>query len=476
MSAVSTKDYRYPVIVSEEIPYGDFLKIRSVLDKLRKLFPIDIPSSYVGGKECVQFLVRDHEKMCLPLQAYKTFVSVAKRLKSSNPDAYDKVMSTIRIEGVTGVQALPYHLDFVSGVPCMFLWKGTGAFEKFSLLLVGDYHVESAPYSCPACTDKRCEQYFPNVVDTIVKNTLGPVDLFLEFPFIDKSYKRDREYIFHPGTMLDTFKHFQECLQRDKKVCQQKWPNLRVHYSDIREDTAERPKTMIYITQGLELLKLKTQELESNPSIHILDDISKILHEIKQLLRDAPPTIDHVNQYIDFVFNFGLIKKQQRQGRYPSTLRIDVIGKTFFDRVLKHLKTFDYQVELQAFREQIEKTLALALKTKVSDGDKIKELHKELTNIFTAMTRNLKIALFMIGSLFIDTYLLLRLFKPYEGLKKQAIIYCGYMHIDFYQQVFKEMQFNMLYARKNIDISNFENLHLEKHKSFCLEKTGQFIL
>ena len=198
--------YRFPVKVSESIPLGDFNRIKEILGRIQKLFPVTIPSGYVKGKECVNFLIRDHEEMCLPIDAYKQFAREINKLKIKSPESYDKIMNTIRVQSVTGIQALPYYLDMVSGVPCMYLWKGTRDFNQFSLLLVGDYHIPSEDYSCQGCTNVRCENYFPNVVNTIVKHSLGMVDLFLEHPFLDR-LTAGKQYTFSKGTMLDTFNY-----------------------------------------------------------------------------------------------------------------------------------------------------------------------------------------------------------------------------------------------------------------------------
>ena len=483
MSIIEAKDYRYPVKVSEEIPFGDFVRIRKVLQRIQTLFPREIPSDYVKGKECVQFLVRDHEQMCLPLPAYKTFVSLTNRLKESSPEAYDKILSTIRVQGVTGIQALPYYLDFISGVPAMFLWTGTGEFDKFSLLLVGDYHRDSKLYSCKDCTDTRCEQYFPNVVDTIIKNTIGTIDLFLEFPFIDKAYKRDRAYSFQKGTMFDTFEYFSECLKRDKTECQKRWPNLRVHYSDIREDLAEKPKTMIHILQDFESFRLQLQDYKTKDKNQkeILRNISITLERIRPLLDDAPPTVRHLMEYIRYVFGLNIIRKQTER-KNASKLHIDKIGEVFFNNTKAHLESFAYSHQLQKLKSELDESIkmALSLQAKNRDTPEYEQgkdaMVKQFSTLYSAMTIQMRDAFLMMGSLMIDTYLLLRLFKPYDGLQKQAIVYCGYSHIHFYHQVLQRIGFNMIYHRQNIDISTMREPALEQHKTFCLQNTGQFIL
>lgn len=317
------------IYILTKLPYQLSFNSQSVLD--------GINSSYIKYNKVVDFTIEANPKLLELMDVFLRFATpVQGNISKYIEVTYNNVTSCIPYE---------YYLNIAKVAPGGFPLKVAGNdFYKFAhlsgavsfiqmrkgdkeYLLIGDRHIGQREYSCEECFTDECSSFLPRFLDTVITATKGKVDLFMEEHYHKEMVTRKRlipegENI---GTIGETTKYFLRCIKANKTECQERWPNLRFHYSDIRDflmpDRAKFTRiaygTDDYIAKNLNIQLNKLAPFLTDPDGTFFLVHSKI---IKQLNRIDPIikneliriyTISWRQHYTHFIENYQSYERRK---------------------------------------------------------------------------------------------------------------------------------------------------------------------
>ena len=289
----------------------------------------------------------------------------------------------------------------VSGFMSLHYLTGYGK----KIYLFGEFHFSGL----------KCKQQGIKVSDFIVKNIeLNPrfIDLFLEIPLIHKTSKDIKVYTSSVEDELNNITYLlQKCLRLDKKICN--YPNLRVHYTDVRNIIHYESELPFINKLNIAMLKYFYALVNKNE-----DDKLSSQHIFYSLKKFQPKEV-----------------KEYKKLKTPDDFK-DYFYKNLFTTKLK--KQLD-NIEDTAIRTTIKTWFLEAInrnKTNLISWDKLVRNFSE-----TDSEKMAKILVPFIHMLvpYMDLYLSARMFRKFSEIKyynsKEAIniiVYAGNDHINNY--------------------------------------------
>lgn len=359
-------------------------------------------------------------------------------LRRIDKSIHNLIIENLTIKSSTGLSVVPYYFNFLSGVITLTQLTGSTEFPDMNVLLIGDIHIQNEKYVCQIdgkkCNDSKCREYLPNFLDEIIRNTKGMVDIFFEFPY----HKNDSEiYIYHylEGTMLDTFNYFKKCLSVNKKSCKSQYPNLRLHYSDLRIYLKSNYKNTTIISKRIDVLSdavkywiyILNKHLKNPFKIPILQN--NIISSHFKMIFQLPSSDDEMKILFDEIWNVPKIQKQLKN-IIKKTL-ITKLYDFFWNRIRFYIKWGEESIMIiinifRDIKERFVRYYDMIDSKEYLNSDNIMDFindFKTLSDIFGNFR--------MIE---MDLYLMSRLFKKMGGSHPQnVIIYTGDFHRETYR-------------------------------------------
>lgn len=321
---------------------------------------------------------------------------------------------------ITPIRTLSYH---------------TSTKYNKKIYIFGEQH-----YVDETCTVDKC-----NILKFITNNIINIpkfIDVFLEMSYITKDYKETyEEYKYRydkkfKKAILDTFKlKFYNCFTKNK--C--KYPNIRFHYTDIRNATIKNHPYFITLDAYIYNILLFFSGIITE------DNLISSLNILKNLLTNDLYKNERINfnnhitshkkliEYLLQIYSQFKLEKQQKYIIYDDVKNIllEYFNDTISKINLSHLNLTDMLNLINSFGEFI--------KTKEFNkfDVSIKKIH-QYAKTWAYLTVPL-----------MDIYLFSRLFRNFEKIKykysdepKNIIIYVGDEHADRYRKMLEKLKFN----------------------------------
>ena len=311
--------------------------------------------------------------------------------------------------------------------------------EKYDkhIYIFGDRHTQS---KCPP-SDMPVSDFLALTID---QNKDKVVDIFVEVPFLAE--KKEQSCL--PGEDCGTFhnlgKKFWNCLKKSKKDCPYK--NLRMHYSDVRNIGFFSRLETIYFN-----LKYYTQYIDS-------DSIQRrIYYTDQKMLR----LIEEYKTLVPMIQSLG-----------NTDFFLEKIIK--IDKINKQIENIEEIEVKQAVLQYIKNLLE---KNKLPDLPNI-TLELSIENI--TKLNDFLVDIIEYNAIFMDTYLLARLFRTFSDSSKtkHIIVYTGNFHSENYRKFLDELGFVRIAEKYNeenslcLSLTNFEQpffhgKEIEKKDEYC---------
>ena len=309
--------------------------------------------------------------------------------------------------------------------PISMTQMSTTKYGGYKVLLFGDHHVKLA--KCP--NGKKTEEYIQNYIFDIVKLKFPEkIDLFIEEPYEKNKLNSIVHKNYNIGSYLAETILKNPCFSWDKTECSTNFPNLRAHYTDLRQSMSEG------ITN--ETIKIKDIIFNDIGFMNILLYGGKEIFKLPK--KEKERIYNHINNILDkwtfdTIINSRKIKKQ-------------------FDNI-KNNKLRNKLIEI--FKEGYE------LIYNKSKNESIEELI--LNNNLLTLTIYI-----------IDIYTLGRFFRSYENTghfgdeARNSIFYFGNVHIQRFINILKQLGFKIDYSKQtlikyNNEINKSKKIDLNEH-------------
>ena len=271
-----------------------------------------------------------------------------------------------------------------------------------------------------------------NYLKQLIKNTNVFLDIFFEFYMLEKDSSYDAS-INEDSFIRDLFQNFKDCIE------QQNCNLTRIHYFDIRTNARNEPTNLI--TLVYQKLNQKEEMLSEHmvAMLRYFDDPNKLLKYILDLWSKSK------------IYKKELNKTQNKN--IASFLKKHIKDEIFLD--------FETTRKSSITIIETNKSIASFLTNKSNSS-----YRDAVSIIFNKLIR--------INSLFIDTYLLCRLYKKFENSNNQpdepknVIIYAGAAHIQTYMEFFKYN--SCLEIESSVSLSDLSNNNSKKNR--CLDMSS----
>lgn len=324
------------------------------------------------------------------------------------------------------------HLQFLQGPVSLTYFANVRGKRWF---LFGDNHKDYRG-ECLTCDAPRCykiEQYLENAFIT----TKCRIDFYHE---LDYQINPDLPLIAEDNTPFnDVRRKFHRCFQREKREqCQKDYPNVRFHYTDIRQfatNTSKRstPVLLVLIWEYLNEIRTKWESVPDNlkekiklwPK-EIVDKnlIAKYLKAYQTKLRLGEIYQEIVNQE-EFPDTYSIITKNLKNETVAEQIKGED-GQTLINKILVQLK----KIKDESIKDKIKSFY----EAKIEKIVKLNEKLKLITNEEDLIEKMALMILFALG-LMMDIYVLGRIFREdlqQDWNSKEIWIYAGDFHIQNY--------------------------------------------
>lgn len=364
------------------------------------------------------------------------------------------------------------------------------------IILCSDVHIDTRKTACKKpgrmfaggpCIDKSCIYYFPVVLENLIKESPGMVDLYIEqeievsaTAMRIESGKLKRSLDIQE-TLANTILHFKKCLSVDKRECKRKFPNLRYHYADYRNDKREDEKhnAFSHILLGslypLTNVLLAAYDTIENKKLSIsLDTFKEDLKEkmasavkpIQVYVTQIPQNVPELRAYYRNLISNRRIQSQLKLVKVPG---FETMVRDFVDEFASGAKPYPKAIELLNSSTQ-----SFLSPTFLDDVHTTQELQTKLES-FATDTRFIIDNMLLVSSRIMDVYILTRAFKKLGGNEDQdrVVIYGGANHIKFINFfLMRHFQFEVKQEKTNDpDAENPDFcLQMDKKVSFSTDK------
>lgn len=349
-----------------------------------------------------------------------------------------------------------------------------------TVFLFSDMHINYKDKSCnkhltlEKCTDESCKDWFPKVLDTLIRSTNEKVDFYIELDIIKQESWRGDLLTFKDFMLTTVWGHFRDCFdpeydesgpEKIKQKCREKWPNLRYHYADFRIDTRksiEDPSTNFY-QEFVHTSGDKTYTLKGTPMVrlqfmlqsqisqlkwwvsqpfHLRNEdtlksallmveyqnaIKILLGNIRVYLESARSILDHYKSsevYYSRLFDTPRMKRQFGGIKDP------LIEPKIREFIIREAAPV-YQLVYKYISELIEKEI-VQVDRNLSEPDVKLTLINILDTLILHITH--------LNSKVMDTYLLARMFRTFDlEPQRNVIIYAGAAHVSTYRRFLSEV-------------------------------------
>lgn len=387
---------------------------------------------------------------------FQKLLNVMAILQQDYPVIYLKLMrSSLAIISEYNFLIKPYYFNRLSGAVSLHYLKSDA--YNLRVILIGDMHIKYQTEACQNCyTD--CHYFITYFLETIIKNTKAIVDFFFEYSYLRPStfiknahrIKINSEYS-RKISFDEVANYFADCLQIDKSHCRRKYPNLRLHYADYRDEIAEaglnQPITSTlgsirdYFNTSLAVLELidKYQDILDKPDIaqKLITlsgrQYSEIMEDVLIVYRKLVK-VNWPNDFDSFLIQFKLMllnsKIKKQFDNLPQPYLAGLILEYLFGLISKYKRS--YQALIQVLQENINTPLKIGV--------------FQLADIISGLKQSFAFLLVSSSSI-MDAYLLGRLFRTYQNAPSASnvIIYAGTNHINNYLTFLKtQLQFETL--------------------------------
>lgn len=192
------------------------------------------------------------------------------------------------------------------------------------LHLFSDFH-DFITKSCSSTPGGPVSLSFPQFVEYVAKETKQTIDLFLEATEIESyDHPGDDGYLF-----AEVNPYFAKlgCLKRDKVECHKNYPNLRVHYMDIRLRNMDKQGGLLFLfTAVFRLISFVNEAILSNQEE--FKTMGEAFKEMKRPIKDLIPSYIYIatsesrNLLQEILYLLELIVSQAPSGGpiTPSTI------------------------------------------------------------------------------------------------------------------------------------------------------------
>ena len=326
------------------------------------------------------------------------------------------------------------NLDYITG-PVSLAEYYSEKYKKH-IYIFGDRHITKS--TCPN------ETSIPDIIVHTLKNNPNKIiDLFMEAPF----FKHETTWNLNNYVKLSP--DLRKCFNIDKKHCP--YPNLRAHYADIRPYTIDSKIRHI----RHKFLKFFNTILDNNKID--CNDLVKYINNINSLLSDNNDYYVKIlkgkiskETFVDDIFKNKLMAKQF--ATCPQVVK-NVMRKIFteeYERIIKNTPNFNI------LNNDI-----------IEFGDICKGNYEKNPIIIINKVRDtLLSSMIALGSIFMDAYLMGRLFRTFiepvnskynkyaqyninPGEIHYAIIYVGDVHAQMYRKILNALNFTSSGVRTN---------------------------
>uniref|UniRef100_A0A6C0IZZ5 USP domain-containing protein n=1 Tax=viral metagenome TaxID=1070528 RepID=A0A6C0IZZ5_9ZZZZ len=383
-------------------------------------------------KNYKSFRREEIEKFVDPFTIIKKEETNEQKLKKQKTEGIDKEAN---IDDLTKKyeQTLNEFLNscnLISG-PVSFIYH---QFNRRNIFLLGDQHGNGRDGDCTI--GLSCDVV--DFLDKVFRESTAKVDFYIEHMFM-----KDDEKAKHTDT-FDALKrvrrHFSDCLVRNKKNCHDKYPNVRFHYTDIRDYMHEDFSNPMFIVRYGLLLNTFSKKLkkykEGYKETKILVDklTPQILGDIVSMYLE----LDTLGDIGKFISNkLQLSSKNELESYLKVALEFKYPEEK--NRVLKQLKLSEKGKEIKTFiKEELQKYLQTILQPMYNDyisRIKTNNDNEEYVSFLPWYAREIQ----GLGGFVMDAYLLSRMFKPSLNDSKDIYIYVGIRHAERYDRFFSKL-------------------------------------
>ena len=313
---------------------------------------------------------------------------------------------------------------YISG-PTEIVRMKSAKYDK-DIYLVSDIHFSLSGI----CKTKRNTEEFHLYIDKIFKdNPDKTFDFFIEERFLPENKNRRIALCYLNKTIsYFTDKGCFSIKTEDIKKCRIEYLNVRFHLGDLRGN--------------------KIHKIDENFKFFIFMDFINHRYEPKQYIYR---NIKHIRKFL-----LHLKYKKNLNKFYKNLWKTEIIKtqyKKIKDKYLKkHIKKYfnEHWVETLSVREDFLKQI----KKNMSDDDAYE--------LF--ISDDLKYAITKIGSIVMDIYLILRLFKDFHNNpSKNIIIHAGGGHIGRYIRLLRTLDFKLI-----------EEAKIKKKRCLDISKMNEF--
>lgn len=302
---------------------------------------------------------------------------------------------------------------------------------NMNIYLFGDVHSNK----------NTCEGYFPNsnvayFLDQQIKTSTKHLDIYVEEEIFSKlENKVDNKLDKYP---LDIFiEDYIGCLIKDKQKC--KYPHIRVHSIDLRKTRTDNPLLkLLWLFFGI-------FNVITIPNPNNYETIKNNINEIKIILENNKNIFTNKDKFIEVINNSfeQKLKKQELNIDDKELLNkiINYSNENWLNNIVnEEFKYINYNMIMRWINgyENLFINKGGPIDLNIDNT-----LYKVLNNIVNKIVD--------ICSYFMDTYLILRLFRDYtKQIKykysrkaKDVIIYAGNWHIKRYVGILKYLDFKI---------------------------------
>ncbi len=334
-----------------------------------------------------------------------------------------------RVLGNSKVIKMP---DKISGIFRADKLRGVNPEYPQNIFMFSDKHTDFASKTCPEsnelCNDDSCRDFFPRVLDRLIATTDEKVDFYIELNIYDIDSHRKPIFGLKRLMLPTVWKHFEECYDSRKERCVAKWKNLRYHYADQRTDTRGPLETFYH--EFKHKIGDKTYTLKGTPMTRIEHMLDEQIREYKIWSTTDGEKRDRALRIIVNNLSEILRTTEMLLMYYQNSSRY--FGEFFrtyrMSKQLYAVKPYDIVGKIQTYIASTSDPVYQKIQQKVRSilaADAL--MIEDVQSLYGALVH--------FNTYVMDSYLLARLFRHFDGRsQKNVIIYAGGTHINTYRK------------------------------------------